>query len=174
MRTLHEFEQYFQTTMRPQLEPFEARRKSICRAWIGFLAALGILLLGLLLAGTTMGLGGNVIGVGVIAGVLAAGLVWWLLTRGFVPEFKNQVIAEIVRFCDPNLRYSPSEFISREQFVESGIFRQRIDRYHGEDFVEGVVDKTAIRFSETHAEHKTETTDSKGEKNHDDTSERDP
>jgi len=129
---------------------------------IGFLAALGVFLLALVLAGPAFGAGLNILVVGCVLGALAAGLVWWLLTRGFVPDFKSQVIAEIVRFYDPGLRYSPSGFISEELFRASGIFRQSIDRYRGEDCVEGVLDKTAIRFSELHAEHKTETTDSKG------------
>ncbi len=162
MKTLSDFEQYFRTKLLPRLEPFEARRRRICRAWLGFIAALGAGLAGLLLAGPKFGVGGNVLFGGVLAGLLSAALVWWLLTRGFVAEFKSQVIAEIVRFYDPNLRYGPFECIAQAQFLASGIFRQRIDRYRGEDLVEGTIDKTAICFSELHAEYKTESMDSKG------------
>lgn len=162
MKTLPEFERFFETSLRSRLEPFEARRKSICRAWAGFLVALGIFLLALLFAGPALGAGGGLILGGFVAGAIVAGAAWWLLTRGFAPDFKAQIVAEIVRFFDPGLRYGPSECISEGEFLESDIFRQRIDRYRGEDLVEGVLDRTALRFSEIHAEHRTETTDSKG------------
>ena len=77
-------------------------------------------------------------------------------------EFKEQVIRQIISFIDESLSYNPSSRITQSEFEECGIYRTHIDRYRGDDYVEGVIDKTQIKFSEIHAEYKTETRDSKG------------
>ena len=76
--------------------------------------------------------------------------------------FKSKIINSMVKNIDETLTYRENNRISREQFLASNIFRQRIDRYNGEDHISGTLDKTAIEFSEVHAEYKTETRDSKG------------
>jgi hypothetical protein len=156
MKTMAEFQQFYDTELRPVLEGFEARRKKIC--WtlvIVTVAALAVV--GLLFA---VGLQAAVLG-----GIVAVGIVvltYWLLTRGFVPEFKREVIARVVEFCDPGLSYSPQRHITEQQFRQSRIFEHRIDRFQGEDHVSGRIGQTDIEFSEIHAQYKTTTTDSKG------------
>lgn len=83
-------------------------------------------------------------------------------TKQFTHDFKQEVIKKIVSFIDGSLYFSPAGFISSSEFLSSKILTHRIDRYKGEDLVSGTVGATSIRFSEIHAEYKTETTDSKG------------
>jgi hypothetical protein len=74
--------------------------------------------------------------------------------------FKDVVIGPLVKAIDPGLQYAKESFISKEKYVESKIFLTHVDRYAGEDYVWGMVDKTAIEFSELHTQYVTR--DSKG------------
>ena len=76
-------------------------------------------------------------------------------------EYKQKVMRPIVHFIDDSLNYQPTSFISKSQFSESKIFTQRIDRYKGDDLIEGTIGKTDIRFSEVHAEYYTTDKDGK-------------
>ena len=84
------------------------------------------------------------------------------LWKEYRSQFKEQVIREIIKFIDSSLSYSPTEKISQSEFVKCGIFRTGIDRYRGDDFVNGTIGSTQMEFSEVHAEYKTTTIDSKG------------
>jgi len=84
------------------------------------------------------------------------------LWKEYRSQFKEQVIREIIKFIDSSLSYSPTKKISQSEFVKCGIFRTGIDRYRGDDFVNGTIGSTQMEFSEVHAEYKTTTIDSKG------------
>jgi hypothetical protein len=85
-----------------------------------------------------------------------------VVLHGFVPEFKRRVVRAVVESVDPALEYSPTGHVTEDQFRASGIFRQSVDRFGGEDHVRGHVGATRIEFSEVHAEYRTTRTDSKG------------
>ncbi|THB74667.1 MAG: DUF3137 domain-containing protein [Gammaproteobacteria bacterium] len=95
----------------------------------------------------------------VIAAVIFAGLLHYF-SKDYACEFKENVLRKIVEYIDPNLVYTPTFCISEGQFQSSGIFRKGIDRYKGDDHVEGTIGATKIEFSEIHAEYVTR--DSKG------------
>ncbi|MAQ44171.1 MAG: Galanin [Candidatus Marinimicrobia bacterium] len=84
------------------------------------------------------------------------------LWKEYYKQFKEQVIREIIRFINNDLSYHPSDKMSQSKFTKCGIYRTGIDRYRGDDYVEGKIDSTHIEFSEIHAEYKTTTVDSKG------------
>ena len=84
------------------------------------------------------------------------------LWKEYHKEFKEQVIKQIIKFINESLSYSPSNSISKNEFTKCGIFRTHIDRYRGDDYVEGTLASTHVEFSEVHAEYKTQTRDSKG------------
>jgi hypothetical protein len=80
----------------------------------------------------------------------------------YAAEFKEQVIRELVRLIDSNLSYYPEQLITEPEYRESDIFRNPIDRYSGDDLVEGMVGVTRCRFSELEHQEKKESIDSKG------------
>ena len=67
-------------------------------------------------------------------------------------QFKNIVIGKIVEFISPELNYSPKKkTVLGKEFLESEIFPHWIFYplgYYAEDFVEGKIGKTNIRFYE--------------------------
>lgn len=156
------FEQFFKTTLLPALQPLEEQRKAVVKKVMitcGTLAGIALLIGVLWWANTQSPVGLIIPAIG--AFILGTFLVK-KMTSNYVHAFKNQVVDPIVKYISPDLTYLPNSSISESQFVASGIFKHRIDRYAGEDLVQGAVGKTNIRFSELHAEYKTETRDSKG------------
>ncbi len=113
MKSIADFQSYYESDLRPVLEALEGKRKSSLR------------------------------NVGIAAAIVA-------------------LIAAIIEYVDPELSYLPKGMVSRGEFQSSTLFKNRIDRYRGEDLVSGKIDRTEIKFSELHAEYKTTTTDSKG------------
>ena len=99
-----------------------------------------------------------IIGLSVLISFLKINPLW----KEYYKQFKEQVIREIIRFIDDDLSYSPSEKMSQNKFEKCGIFRTGIDRYRGDDYVQGKINSTDIEFSEIHAQYKTTTVDSKG------------
>jgi len=72
------------------------------------------------------------------------------------------VIAGMIKGIDPQLEYLPQSFISSSDYLESDLFRNRLDAYTGGDMVEGKITKTLLKFSELHHQERRETVDSKG------------
>jgi Protein of unknown function (DUF3137) len=80
----------------------------------------------------------------------------------WVAKYKEDVIGTIVHlFFGEQGVYEASNGHSESEFVGTELFTKEPDRYHSEDLIKGKVDKTAIAFSEVHAEYKT--TSSKGQ-----------
>ncbi|MFH0911629.1 MAG: Galanin, partial [Planctomycetota bacterium] len=155
-------EVFYETELRPVIEAFEAQRKGILKkvlviaaASAACAAAAGVFLY-------TRWQNPQSVIVPIVLAAVAIGLGHYFLTEAYTREFKKKVILPIVKFVDPGLDYRPERFIPQVEFERSRLFQRRIDRYRGEDFVSGTLEKTAILFSEIHAEYKTETTDSKG------------
>lgn len=69
----------------------------------------------------------------------------------FVQEFKKKIISSIVGFFDQGLTYDPLKFISLQDFTSSGLINRSIAKYYGDDYVEGKIGQTSLRFSEVHA-----------------------
>jgi len=162
MKTIEDFKNYYNTNLRPALETLEGERKASLRK-VAIAAAI-IVAIALAGAGMVQVSGGSStisLIVAAVGGVLIFG-VWWLFTKDFKSNFKNTIIRQIIQYVDPSLSYAAEGMIARGAFEGSTLFKRRIDRYKGEDLVEGQIDKTRIRFSELHAEYKTTTTDSKG------------
>ncbi len=75
--------------------------------------------------------------------------------KPYEKDFKKRIMPALVRFIDDSLSFDPEGKIDRETYNKSGIFRQTIARYDGEDLVKGKLGATEIRFSEIHTEYKT-------------------
>jgi hypothetical protein len=162
MKSIADFQSYYESDLRPVLEALEGKRKSSLRN-VGIAAAI-VALIAAIIAGVSLNASGDpqALLFPVIIGALLIAGAWWLFTKDFKDEFKNTVIRQIIEYVDPELSYLPKGMVSRGEFQSSTLFKNRIDRYRGEDLVSGKIDRTEIKFSELHAEYKTTTTDSKG------------
>ncbi len=101
-------------------------------------------------------------GIAFIIAALIYGSVYYLKFQKYKGEFKQKVLPVIIKSINPGLKYNPHDCISKSAFKASKIFQRRVDRYKGEDYFIGMVDKTHVEFSELHAEERHKSTDSKG------------
>ena len=155
------FRELYSTTLIPKLTELDKTRKSI----------LDLIKKHILISLVPLGIFGYIsvlyetpIPIGIVA-VACIGYAFYKINplwSSYYSAFKQQVIKQIIHFIDDTLTYSPTDCISRGRFEECGIFRTHIDRYSGDDLVTGKIDSTDMKFSEVHAEYKTQTTDSKG------------
>lgn len=83
----------------------------------------------------------------------------WLI-KDYTSEFKDKIIAPLIKEIDANLNYSANLHIPQEHFNRSSLFTSTPDRVSGNDYVRGKIDGINIEFSDFHAEKKHK--DSKG------------
>jgi hypothetical protein len=170
MKTLDEFKELYEKQLVPALNELDGRRKRILLEII----LVDILGVALMAAPIVLGLLGSVItpdymmpcccigGVLFVVGVMLIGFGNNMLTRSYVKDFKSNIVGKIIKFIDEGLEYEPKRGIALSAYKDSRIFLQGVDRYHGEDWIGGMVGKTKVEFSEVHSEYKTEYHDSKG------------
>ncbi len=156
MKTLREFEEFFNKSLKTDLENLDKRRKRIVNRFLItlfaiFIPSLAVFILVELFAG---------IAVSAVIAILL--FFFWVRDKLFLNDFKQQVINRIVYFISPDLTYDPKGHISISEFVTSRLFMTSVDRHRGDDLVYGKIDKTEFRFSEFKAEYKSVSTDSKG------------
>jgi len=162
MKSLNDLREFYLKTLRPDLKILDDRRKKIVRKLL-LIGVPTFIVVGLcLLVILANELEINVVFVPFFLGIAVMAIAYHFLTKKFIADFKSSIIQRIVRFVDENLRYLSSACVSESEFKASRIFRHRIDRYRGDDLVQGRIGKTDVKFSEVHAEYKTETRDSKG------------
>jgi len=143
MQSRQDFKTYYDTTLLPLLTSLDRERKSLINKVFLF-AFIGI-------AGGVAG--AMLIGVpGFFLTIIVAGVIFALLYGGkfkVVKErFKKEIIAHMVTSIDASLVYEHNRFIPQSEYNKSKLFLSNINRYKGDDFVQGTVGKTAIRFSE--------------------------
>ncbi len=168
MKTIHEFENFFNNNMFDDLSALEERRKRILKfAVLAYTIAVVGIILSFIITYTIFTGGKNFVialSVGIISSIITAIVFYFVKGRDktFYSDFKEKVIQAVIKFISPDLNYNSKNFIGLDTFQRSRIFTRRVDRYKGDDMVEGKIDKTNIWFSEVHAEYKQTTTDSKG------------
>ena len=155
MKTLEELKDFYQTELVKDLQLLDTKRKQVMRNALIGIGAIAVL--GLIAFAVVVSQGGppQIIIFLLIGGGLLVTGIFYLSGRGYKAEFKRQIISKVIAFLEPGLTYQPTSRIDKQTFKISGLFNQRIDRYRGEDRVQGMVGKTQIAFSEIHAEYKT-------------------
>jgi uncharacterized protein DUF3137 len=158
------FSEFYQTQLRERLAPLEEARKALVWKYLTALAwAAAAFVIGLVFAAAVHEaflVGAIVLSVIVFfAGLYLAAPA----KRQYVSRFKEGAIRPVIGFIDPRLTYHPDASIGQVTFAQAGIFTHSIDRFSGDDLVSGTVGSTAMRFSELHAEYKTQSVNSKGQ-----------
>lgn len=160
MTNQDELQSLYENQLKPQLLIFENQRKSIVNTliplFIGSLVLI-VLLLGVLLSVGEEGVWQIVLFVGIVAIVIGTGFYYHRLVSPYKRNFKKTVVSRIVSFIDENLVYQPEGKILLSEFNASRLpdYLRLVDRWKGEDYVDGLLGKTALKFSEVHAEYKT-------------------
>lgn len=165
MKTLEELQQFYESELLDDLNELEQQRLAVVKKVVTTMVIVGAVAVGilLLLLPTIRHSPMIILFPLVIGGIIITGCIKYF-SRGYVSDFKHRVIEAIICFIDDALEYRPTDCISQGTYLSSEIFTHKPDRYQGDDFVSGKIDKTAIQFCELHSEYKTESRDSKGRK----------
>jgi len=159
MRTPEELKEYYDRELMPALKEVEARRKSV------LLSVLAVVAVGFAVMASTFILApflGCLAVIPFLGGALILGGGYHYVTRGYIRDFKANVMVKVIRLVDEGLTYAPAAGMTESVYADSRLFPSHVDRYSCEDKVSGVIGKTAVEFSEVHSEYKTEHRDSKG------------
>ncbi|MCK5345458.1 MAG: DUF3137 domain-containing protein [Candidatus Heimdallarchaeota archaeon] len=166
MKSLDELRKYYDTELMSELIELEQQRKDVIRKLIkrmGIVLAIAIMAIGSIIAFADSNSDNSpLLIIAAIAAFLVGGIVFQRTKRLYTSRFKDQIIAKLVKFIHEGLSYQKDSCISSSIYNSSQIFKQRVDRYRGDDYVSGKIDKTFLQFSELHTEYKTEHCDSKG------------
>ena len=166
MTSEYELKSLYETQLKGRLSELESSRKRIFgRHFLSILLIFGLA-------------GGNYLVVTVaphpvvmvlsIVGSVAF-LIYFIYTtfqqqKQYRQAFKTGVVTELVRLINPEWQYLCNQCIGEDTYQHSGLFPHRYDRYEGDDFVTGRIDKTDFQFSELHTEYKQVTYGSKGQR----------
>jgi hypothetical protein len=168
MKSLQEFENFYNQSLFRAMETLDTRRKQVLSrsanvVAFSLAAALVFILAGVYLVDPGQTHYSILIFAGPVVSLLAAVLTWslWVRDKTFVADFKQELIERIIHFISPDLTYQSNNFIGVDTFERSRLFMTGIDRYNGDDYVFGKIDRTQFWFSEVKAEYKTTT--SKGQ-----------
>ncbi len=162
MTSKESFDSLYSTRLLPALQSLEQERKTALKT---FWTALAILLTEIPLTLIALSIGHPAAFLILIPSLLFAILQFIKYGKKkttYALAFKQKVIGSMVTAMSEQLSYTPGACISLSEYVASGIFRSRIDRYTGDDLIAGTLGVTAVKFSEVHHEEKQVTTDSKG------------
>jgi len=75
------------------------------------------------------------------------------LTGRFHKEIVPHIVAEFISESS----FLADDFISTQEYFNSGLFHRGVDRYNGSSLTSGKLGNTSIKFSKLHTEYKTQT-----------------
>lgn len=164
MKSYHEFDLFCKSKLQPNLDKLSIMRSAIVKKIIIIRLFLGLMVIGvvgfmILAESFIYALESNIfLLISAVLFLIAYIILFIFLYKhqlkiklDFIYDFKNEIINNIIKFFDESLTYKPFNFISFEEFTSSGLVPRKIDRYYGDDYVEGKIGNTSIKFSEVHA-----------------------
>lgn len=160
MKSSSELTDYYYKILHTDLLELERDRKKL-KSKVST-ALFAIALLTLILAGSLYRFSDYHVNMGVVSVIFVAfalsSYLYRRMVKDYVNEFKFRIMAPLIKAVDENLHYSATEYIPQYLFSYSGLFKQQIDRFSGNDLVRGNVDGISLQFSYLHAEHESQNT----------------
>lgn len=159
MKTKEEFEQFYKTRLTGSLEQLESERmagnsKHSFKTYRRVLLVLLVIIIVVVILITKYHLLPEYFFGVVPLTVLFAMFypIYVLYKRGdnFTPindQFKKDIIAKIIKFVSPDLRFEPNSGITSSEFESSGLFRSS-STFRSEDLITGAVNDASIKMAE--------------------------
>jgi len=157
LKTLKDFEEFYNTSLAADLEVLEQKRRQLVRKLLIIGAALlcAVIIVVIFLVGRSQSDAPVLFLFPIVTAAAVGGLICRVASKNYVAEFKSFVIGRIVRFVGEDLSYEPNSCVRQSTFVLSKIFSTEPNRYKGDDLAHGKVGATRIMFSEVNAERVT-------------------
>ena len=141
-------EAFYQAELMPVLVSLEEQRKTAKKKFLPTIAIIAvvnlvcfyfIVKLGLQLGFMLIPLGFSLLPI----------LAWYTkYFKGYKDQFKETIIAKIIKAIDPELTYEKDAMVPKAEFVDSHLFAESPDAYSGDDLISGTIGQTAIQCSE--------------------------
>jgi len=166
MATENELKSLYETRLKGKLSTLETTRKKIrSRYFFTFLLLAGLVAENYFL----INLNPHVALIVTSVVISVAFLIYFVYQtskqkKSYRENFKSGVVAELVKLINPDWQYMFDYCMSQESYQQSGLFPHHYDRYDGDDFVTGKIEKTDFQFSELHTQYKQVTYGSKGQR----------
>lgn len=166
MKSKEEFERFYEHELKSSIENLESQRKEITEkySYQNYKRNIRWLIILCVLAGITIAISPDVpdtlaliVPVTIGYAIIAAIYIHVMRSRKFAPvktTYKQTVIPKIIGFVDPELKYDPSQGISREEFNRGGLFGSYTS-YRAEDLVFGSKQEMNIRMSDIECTRRT-------------------
>lgn len=154
MQSAEAFRTFYEQELASLLAPLEDKRKKIRKGGVTGFVLLGFSVLFFIIAGNGEQSIPAIIAFLLFLAAIITLVVFGIRLKKFTRTFKSEIVSRIMHFIDPSLRYSPEQHISEADYLKSGLFVEKPDRYNGDDYVEGLHGKTAFVFSELHSERR--------------------
>lgn len=145
---------FFYSELNPHLRRLEEDRKQLARKLIYVAAGIAIISLGITYAIFTNSTSHSEIDFAPL--FIGGALFMWtkkLMSKDYTHEFKDKIIHPLIEQIDSSLYYNKTACISQGDFIRSNLFKKAIDRYNGNDLVQGELSGVKIQFSDVHAEY---------------------
>lgn len=146
------FSELYENELQDLLIPLETERKKISK-----IGVTGFLLLGVAIVLFIVSTAGQLQVTAIIAFIFLIGaLILFVFFTGkkksYVASFKKTIVSRIINFIDSSFQYSPTLHISKNEYIKSGLYIDKPERFSGDDYIEGTRGKTFFCFSELHTE----------------------
>jgi hypothetical protein len=165
MKSNSELTDFYYETLYPTLQELEEQRKAVASKATRLFAGIGIAALIIIVAlYNYFNMFNSFMLIIVILALGAAQMTYRFVIQDYRSDFKFRVIAPLIKEIDEQLSYSPTAKISQQLFERSRLFQSKIDRFRGNDLVQGVIDNVNLQFSDLHVESISK--DSKGKSHH--------
>jgi len=160
MASVPELTDFYYDELYPELQVLETERKKVKSKVTTALSAVAVVTLIIAaLVSKNFGFNDTIFFI-LFAGFGIGGFVYKFMIKDYTAEFKKKIIRPLIQAIDTDLSYAPLHHVSESHFSHAKLFTQSIDRYRGNDHVQGTMDGVSLQFSDLHAEHKSR--DSKG------------
>lgn len=161
MRTLEELWDFFKTHLHADLVVLENERKAVLQKLLIAYVIIGALSIAGFLFFYTVFRGEDIVVAPLVFGAMGATGAYFWLTSSYRSNFKDVVIEPLINFIDEKLSYNKSGYVSQHIYDRSRIFLQSVERYRGDDLIQGKIGQTQISFSELHTEYSVRTKNSR-------------
>ena len=153
MKSISELTDFYYENLFPTLEELDKKRRQlryrIILAGFGFTFIFFLIFMAI---PSSFWESGDAIYFFGFAYIALGGVIYKMLTKDYVKDFKENIISPLINAIDKNLNYSSQMHITQTLFERSEIYTSSVDRINGNDYVHGHINDIKIKFSDLHAE----------------------
>lgn len=151
MERMENFDGFYSKHIQPYVEKI-SRNETAYNNWQRFTIAMGI---GCFASFFLNYLGyfpsGNIIA-GTMLLLLIVGIIYCArYSDRYIDDFKEKIIGQIITCIQPGSVYKPMGFISKKEYIASGLFRQKFTHFDGDDFWQSEYNGLPFHCSEINA-----------------------